>query len=297
MKNLMLVVNPAAGRGGYKYNFGEAMAALGEGGFCTTLYFTSGRGDAIEFAAEHARYYDVAACVGGDGTLSELISGLMRLAPDERPPIGYFPMGTTNDVASTIGLPKNNTVEAARRIVRGAAHEYDVGGFNYDAYFAYVAAFGAFTEVSYETPQSRKKALGHLAYVLGGASALQRIEGIDARIEYDGGVVEGRFLYGSMTNSTSIAGIMKLPNGMVSLGDGESELVLVRDPGSLDGLSEIISSAITQKYDSENLLILHTRSAKFSFDKPVAWTRDGEAGGEYQELTLTNHKAAVKLIF
>ena len=294
-KKLMLIVNPAAGRGSYKNNFAEALRELDRGGYTVTVFFTSGRGDAIELAAANASEYDTVACIGGDGTLSEVITGLMRC--QVRPPLGYFPMGTANDVATTLGLPKNDCLAAAKRLVCGEAHPFDVGGFGDDAYFAYIAAFGAFTEVSYETPQEQKKALGHLAYVLQGARQLTKIESIRTHIEYDDGIIDADLLYGSMSNSTSVAGIVKLKEDMVCLGDGMSELVLVKDPGSVEGFGEILTSIISQKYDSDKLLVLHTKRAKFSFEKPVAWTRDGEAGGEYTEVELCNYKAPVKLIF
>lgn len=295
MKKLMLIINPAAGRGGFKSGLGEALNLLDKGGFRTTLYFTSGRGDATEFAERFAADFDVVACVGGDGTLSEVFAGLMRI---ENPPmLGYIPMGTANDVATTLGLPKNDTIGAARRIIEGEPHPFDVGGFGDNQYFAYIAAFGAFTEVSYATPQNQKKLLGHLAYVLQGMAALPRLESYNTRVEYDGGVFEGKLVYGSMSNSTSVAGIVRLRDEMVCLGDGESELVLVREPESVVGFGEIVDSVLSQRFDSDKLLILHTKQAKFTFDKPVAWTRDGEAGGEFQEIVLRNYKAPVKMIF
>ena len=294
-KKLMLIINPAAGRGGYKINLPEALNILDIGGYRTTLFFTSGRGEATEFAARYASEYDTVACIGGDGTLSEVLAGLMRLK--DPPPVGYFPMGTANDVATTLALPKNDTVGAAKRMLSGTAHPYDIGGFDGDKFFAYIAAFGAFTEASYSTPQNQKKVLGHLAYVLQGAAQLPKIEAYKTRVEYDDGIIEANLIYGSMSNSTSVAGIVRLNEEMVSLGDGMSELVLVKDPGSVEGLGEILTSILSQKYDSDKLLVLHTKRAKFSFEKPVAWTRDGEAGGEYTEVELCNYKAPVKLIF
>ena len=294
-KKLMLIVNPAAGRSAYEMGFGEAMYTLDAAGYRTTLFFTKGPGDATELAARHAMDYDVAACVGGDGTLSEVLAGLMQVK--EPPLVGYFPMGTANDVATTLGLPKNDAAAAARRLIAGTPHPFDVGGFGKDRYFAYIAAFGAFTEVSYATPQSQKKALGHLAYVLQGAATLQKIEAIHTRVEYDNGVIEGDFLYGSMSNSTSVAGIVRLKDTMVSLGDGKSELVLVRDPGNMIALGELVDSVLSQRFDSDKLLILHTTRARFTFDKPVAWTRDGEAGGKHTTVELCNYAHPVKLIF
>ncbi len=296
-KRLMLIVNPAAGRGGYRQGFTDALKLLDDGGFRTTLFFTAGPGEATEFAARYASEFDTVACIGGDGTLSEVIAGLMQLEKSARPPLGYIPMGTANDVATTLALPKNDTVGAARRIIRGEAHQYDVGGFGSDRYFAYIAAFGAFTEVSYATPQDMKKRLGHLAYVMQGMAALPNIESVQTRVEYDGGVFEGRLAYGSMSNSTSVAGIVKLREEMVCLGDGVSELVLVKDPGSIEGFSEIVTSVLSQRFDSDKLLILHTKKARFSFEKPIAWTRDGEAGGEYESIELSNYAAAIDFIF
>ena len=295
MKKLMLIVNPSAGRGGYRYYFGEAMKTLADGGFRTELFFTGGPEDATEFARAYAAEFDAVACIGGDGTLSEVIAGLMKI-PDP-PPIGYIPMGTTNDVASTIGLPKNDTIGAARRIVEGTPHPFDVGGFGKDRYFAYIAAFGAFTEVSYATPQDQKRALGHLAYVLQGAQQLGKIEKLPVRVEYDDGVFEGELVYGSMSNSTSVAGIVRLRDEMVSLGDGMSELVLVQDPGTIDAYGEMITAVLTRSFDSKYLKVIQTRHARFIFDRPVAWTRDGEDGGKHRELELCNYHAPVRLIF
>ncbi len=292
---MMLIVNPVAGRGGYSLNFGEAMRVFSYGGYSVTLYFTKGKNDATRFAEENGADYDVVTCVGGDGTLSEVLSGLMKL--DNPPPVGYIPMGTANDVATTLHIPKNDTVGAANLILNGEPHPYDVGGFGDDGYFAYIAGFGAFTNVSYSTPQDQKNMLGHLAYVLQGMAELPNIETVRTRVEFDDGVIETDLVYGSMSNSTSVAGIVKLKENMVSLGDGYSELVLVKDPRDVNGFGEILSSVLSGRFDGDKLIILHTKKAKFSFDHPVAWTRDGEDGGRHQEITLVNYHRPVQLIF
>ena len=262
-KSLMLIVNPVAGKGAYKLNFASAMQELAQDGYRVDLYFTAARGDATEFAAAHGAGYDVVACIGGDGTLSEVVSGLIRL--DDPPPLGYFPMGT--------------------------------GLFAEDEHFAYIAGFGAFTDVSYTTPQDQKNALGHLAYVLQGMARLPSIQSCHARVEWDGGAYEGRLIYGSLSNSTSVAGIVHFKEHMVSLSDGLSELVLVKEPSALTDLADLAASVLSQSFDSDMLVIAHTRSARFLFEQPVAWTRDGEPGGLWQDVTLKNLHAPVQLIF
>ena len=294
-KKLMLIVNPVAGRGAYKEGFADALNILDNGGYRTTLFFTTGPGEAMNFAEQYSGDYDMVACTGGDGTLSDVLAGLMKTGKTHK--VGYFPMGTANDVATTLDLPKNSPVDAARKMLNGKPHPFDVGGFGENEYFAYIAAFGAFTEVSYETPQNQKKALGHLAYVLQGAAALPKLETYHTVVEYDDGVFEGNLVYGSMSNSTSVAGIVKLRKDMVSLGDGMSELVLVKDPGTVEGFGDILTSVLSRRFDSENLLILHTKKAKFIFDKPVAWTRDGEDGGKHREIELCNYARPVELVF
>ena len=170
-KKLMLIINPVAGKARYKDGFGDVMRLFSEGGYRTTVFFTEARGDATRFAAEFAPQFDTIACIGGDGTLSEVMSGLMAVPKEQRPPLGYIPLGSANDVASTLGLPKD-TVEAAKLMMEGTPHPFDVGSFGGGSFFTYVAAFGAFTDVSYETPQNEKAALGYLAYMLEGISQL-----------------------------------------------------------------------------------------------------------------------------
>ena len=292
-KRMMLIINPMAGKSGYKNGFGEVMNILDSGGYLTTVYFTQGRGDATVFAAQHAGEYDTVACIGGDGTLSEVVSGLMQVP--NPPPLGYIPMGTTNDVASTLGLPKN-AIDAALRIVTGTPTEFDVGSFGDKDYFTYIAAFGAFTAVSYETPQNEKQALGHLAYLLEGMSRLNRIDHYRARVEDEGGVIDGDFIFGGVSNSTSVAGMVRLRKDLVSLGDGLSEVLLIRNPQKVGDLSRIISGVLSQNYDSENVILFQSKELRFTFEEPVAWTRDGEAGGVTTDVTLKNNHAAIRII-
>ena len=180
-RKLLLIVYPAAGRGAYKLAFADALQVLYDGGYRPTISFTAARGDATRIARDLGGDFDRIACVGGDGTLSEVMAGLMLL--NDPPPLGYLPMGTANDVATTLGIPKNNAPAAAQRLLEGTVHPYDVGGFGENEFFSYIAAFGAFTEVSYATPQNQKKMLGHLAYVLQGAMSLPNIEVYPTRVK------------------------------------------------------------------------------------------------------------------
>ena len=296
-QKLMLIVNPVAGKAHFKIGFGDVMRIFSEGGYRTTVYFTEAQGDAIRFAAEFAPQYDLVACIGGDGTLSEVMSGLMAVPKEQRPRLGYIPMGSTNDVASTLGLPKV-AVEAAHRIIHGDVTPFDVGSFGAGSYFTYVAAFGAFTDVSYETPQNEKAALGHLAYVLQGLAQLPRqLKPTHARITTaEGDCVEGDFLYGGASNSTSVAGLIKLKKDLVSLSDGVFEAMLIRNPRNIAEFSRIVTSVLGQNFNNEYVQLIQSRELKFEFNEPVAWTRDGEAGGVVREVVLRNNHAAVNII-
>ena len=293
-KKLMMIINPQAGRCGYRNGFADVMRVLSNGGYNTTVWFTEARGDATRFAAEHAGEYDTIACIGGDGTLSEVVSGLMQVK--NPPPLGYIPMGSTNDVANTLMLPKN-PVSAAKQIVEGEPRPFDVGGFQGTDFFTYVAAFGAFTEVSYETPQNEKQALGHMAYILQAAAYLPRIESYNARVEYEGGVVEGNFLYGSASNSVNVAGgVLKLDRQLVSLSDGLFEVMLVPCPKNLGHFTRTAGRILSKNYNNDEVIMFQARQVKVTFEKPVAWTRDGEAGGAHQEVLLVNHHAPISFI-
>ena len=296
MKSLLLIINPVAGKGTYKNGLGEALHVLHSAGFAPTVRFTTRAGEAVDLAAASAGY-DMVCCMGGDGTLSDVIEGLMRLPADERPPIGYFPLGTANDVATTLKLPKGNLAACARRIAGGEEHAWDVGSMGDGRYFTYVAAFGAFTDVSYETPQQNKQALGHLAYTLEGMNRLTRLPHCRCRVELDGGVVEeDDFIFGGVTNSLSVAGLVKLDPEIVSLDDGLFEVSLVKNPGNLAELNALMGQAVSKNLNGPALKILSSSRVHFEFEKPMSFTRDGEPGGSFTELTITNEHRAVRIV-
>lgn len=263
-------------------------------GYSTTVCTTDTE-TARNLASAYAHEYDLVLCAGGDGTLSDVVAGLMSV--ENPPPVGYMPTGTANDFARTLALSKEASV-SARQIIDGKPTGIDIGRFGTESedYFTYIAAFGAFTGVSYTTPQSAKRALGHMAYVMGGITSMTTIKPQHAIIEYDGGVVEDEFIFGGVTNTTSVAGIVKLDPSDVQLGDGRFEVILVKNPLNLTDLREILVSIGNKTFTSDSVMLLHTKRIKFTFDEEVAWTRDGEAGGLHREIEITNHREAIQII-
>jgi len=293
-RRMLLLVNPNAGKGGYKAVLPELLQAFCNGGWQPTVFFTRAAGDAPHIIETNAADYDLVVCLGGDGTLSEVSAGLMRIAEDKRR-IGYIPLGTANDVAHTLGLT-SKPAEAAKTILTGTPLPVDIGLFGRDSYFTYVAAFGAFTEVSYGTPQETKQALGHLAYMLEGIRQLPKITHYHAVVAYDGGVIEDDFVFGAVTNSTSVAGLVHLDADSVNLSDGQFEMILVRKPLDVVEMGNIITSVLSGDFSTPNILFLKTREVHFSFDVPVAWTRDGEDGGQHRDVVIRNCHPGVEIL-
>ena len=295
-KSLLVIVNPVAGRGMYRQGLGEALHILYSAGYVPTVRFTTRAGEAVDLAAEGGAQYDALCCLGGDGTLSDVVTGLMRVPAGQRPPLGYFPLGTANDVATTLRLPKNDPAAAARRMVESAPRPWDVGYMGSGRYFTYVAAFGAFTDVSYETSQQSKQALGHLAYLLEGVKRLAKLPHYQTRVELDGQALEGNFIFGGVTNSTSVAGLVKLDQNLVSLDDGLFEVSLVRFPENLADMNKLMAEVAARKYDGEMFSIRRSQSVRFIFAESVPFTRDGEPGGSYEDLLIENRRAALTLL-
>ena len=291
---LMMIINPAAGKGEYKDGLPEAMKMLSDAGYAVNVFFTEDRGHATRLAEEHGGEYEKLVCLGGDGTLAEVIAGLMKL--EKRPQVGYFPIGTANDIARTIGLPKNNMIESASRFITGTPMPFDVGKRS-DGYYNYIAAFGAFTEVSYGTPQDIKKKLGEAAYLIGAVKSIKSLRTRHVKVEYDAGELDGEFLYGGVSNSYSIGGIVDLPKELVELGDGEHELILIKKLPGLGALLKLAAQVLV-KHDlsSEYIVIRHTKKAKFIFDEPTVLALDGEESDAYTEFSSENCCRAIEII-
>ena len=243
-------------------------------------------------AYDYTKRHDLLVCVGGDGTLNGVISGLMKA--NVSIPVGYIPTGTANDVATSLALSKDVS-KAAQKILNGTPRALDIGKF-YDKYFTYIAAFGAFTGVSYLTPQSAKRALGHLAYVLEGIADVTTIKPKYTIVEYDGKTIEGEFIFGAVTNSTSVAGFIKLDPDRVDLADGLFEIILVKQPVMPADFMDIMSSLTLKTYDGDNFQMLHASNVRFIFDEEVAWAVDGENGGKHKRVEITNCHKAIEIV-
>lgn len=290
-RKLLFLVNAHAGKEAIRTPFLPIMNTFVRAGYEPTVYITQRSGELPAIAAQRAEEYDLVVCSGGDGTLNETINGLLQC---KHPPVlGYIPAGTTNDFARSLGLPKNME-KAAEVAVNGAAIDLDVGRFGND-YFSYVAAFGAFTEVSYATPQDIKNLLGKLAYLLEGAQRLSSLHPYSIRVEHDGGVVEDDILVGLVSNSSSVAG---LPIGRfmdVSMSDGLLEVTLVRNPPSILDLTRVINHLLASQLDPDMIYSFKTKKLKITCEKPIPWTLDGEYGGDHPQIEICNVPHALRI--
>ena len=293
MKKMLFVMNPFAGQRKANKFLPEILGLFNQAGYDTLTYMTAGPGDAVPAVERLSEGMDLVVCCGGDGTFNETVSGLLRAGRDI--PIGYIPAGSTNDFAASLKLP-TNILQAAQHIVEGQPVAYDVGLFG-QRYFSYVASFGAFTRASYATPQTVKNALGHTAYLLEGINELSQIRKFHVRMELDDEVVEDDFLFGAISNSVSVGGILTLRPDQVDMGDGLMEILLVRAPRSLTELTECLQALQFQKYDSCAMITFRsTRQVKVYADKEMPWTLDGEREDGHDQVMVQNLHHAIRLI-
>lgn len=283
MKKLLYIYNPAAGRKTAKLNLSEALEVFTRQGYEITVHPTQKRGDAAAIAQERGADYDRVVCSGGDGTLNETVRGLLALPQDKRPVLGYIPAGTTNDFSRTLGLPKT-VADLAEVAGEGIPRLVDVGEAE-GSPFTYVAAFGLFTDVSYSTPQANKNLLGHFAYVLEGAGKLVNIPSYHVSVAANGREVEGDFIYGMVGNTVSVGGLVNLPRDKVLLDDGRFEVILIRQPKNGKDWQSILTALTNLEMAEDGAVVgFSAEEITFACDKPLAWTVDGEFGGE-QEVT------------
>ncbi len=291
-KRLLFIFNPRSGQGKIREYLTDILDEMIKAGFEVTVYLTQGQKDAQRVACEEAEHYDRIVCSGGDGTLDEVVTGVMTSGC--RIPIGYIPAGSTNDFGNSLGIDKN-MVHAAQIAVGGQLFPCDIGRFNQD-YFVYVAAFGLFTEVSYQTSQDLKNMLGHAAYILEGAKQLWDIPSCRMQVEYDGNVVYDEFIYGMITNAKSVGGFKGIIPGDIGLDDGVFEVTLVKMPKNPIELNEILAFLTGIIKDSHMVYSFQTDYIKLTSNETVAWTLDGEFGGEHQIVEVSDCSRALEII-
>ncbi len=292
MKKMLFFVNPAAGREDMRHQLLEVMSRFTGAGYDVLCHPTQKSMDIPEVIARMGSEFDMIACCGGDGTLNETVSGMMQLK--RRPLLGYIPAGTVNDFAASLHIPRT-IHEAVDTILEGKPFRVDVGGFNH-RYFTYVAAFGAFTGVSYTTPHSSKQALGRTAYLIEGIRSLADIHPIHVVAEVGGTTIEEDVVLGMITNATSVGGFKALDDGLVKLDDGLNEVMLVRAPQNIVDYNGILGSLITREYNSEQFHIIQSDHVLLHFNEPVAWTLDGEYGGEVETAEITNISKPIEIM-
>lgn len=291
-KKLLFVFNPHSGKAMIKNRLLDIIQSFVNEGYRVETYPTKGRADATRVINERGAEFDRIVVSGGDGTLNESISGLLNL--DKKPCIGYIPTGTTNDFASNLKIPKDMK-KAANIAVEGNPFDCDVGKFN-DRNFLYVAAFGAFTDVAYETPQVNKNILGQLAYFFEGIKKLYNIKSYKLKLKVNGEEISGDYIFGMASNSNYVAGMKAGSKLHAALNDGLFEILLVKNPANIIEFQALISDLMMQNITKERFTVLKTNKASFEFEDDVAWTLDGEYGGTVKTADISLEEKAVRFI-
>ena len=292
LKKLLFVFNPKSGTGLIKNHLVEIVDIMVKAGYEPTVYPTQARGDATRKIKEDGASYDRIVCSGGDGTLDEVATGMYEA--DLNIPLGYIPSGSTNDFARSLGLP-SDMVKAAEIAVGDHIFPCDMGQFGDDT-FIYIAGFGIFTEISYETPQQLKNLFGHAAYILSAAKSLASIPSYLMQVEANGEVIQDKFVYGMITNSNSVAGFKGLTGKNVELNDGLFEVTLVKTPTNPIELNEIIAYLTGILSESKMVYTFKADHIQIRSRSSVSWTLDGENGGEHWSVDIQNHHKRLQIL-
>lgn len=293
MKRMLFIYNPRAGKELLKAQLSDIIDIFVKAGYEVVVYPTQSYRDAYKKILEFdASRYELIVCSGGDGTIDEVVTGMMHRST--RIPIGYIPTGTTNDFANSLHIPKG-LLKAADNAVNGVVFPCDVGQFN-DDIFVYVAAFGIFTDVSYETKQEVKNILGHLAYVLEGTKRLFNVPSYRIRVTHDGEEIEDEFILGMVTNSRSVGGFRNMIGKNVVFDDGLFEVTLIRKPTNPIALQEIIAALLIEQVDTKHMYTFKTGEITFESLEEIPWTLDGEFGGEHDEVVIRNMKQQLEIM-
>ncbi len=286
----LLIVNMYAGKGAIKNRLPNVVDVFRQNGHEVEVFLTGQKDDARKTAQQKAGSYDLVVAVGGDGTLNEVITGLMQC--DAPPSLGYIPTGTTNDFASNFSLQKD-ALKAAKSIVESAPFACDVGSFN-EHYFIYCAAFGAFTSTAYSTPQASKNTWGRLAYLFEGVKQLSAIKPYHMVVRAEDHAIEDDFVYGMVTNSQSIGGFKGLGGKNMQLDDGLFEVCLIKMPKNLLEMQAIISALLKEDKNSKYIYHFLTSELNLISEVEIPWTLDGEFGGSLQKVEIQIHHKAIR---
>lgn len=290
-KKLFFVFNPKAGKGKIKTALMDIVDIFNKGGYEVVIRATQYPKDAYEMTRKYADKVDLVVCSGGDGTLDEVVAGLVETG--SKVPVGYIPAGSTNDFAGSLFIPKN-MVAAAEMIMEENVYRCDIGKFNKQT-FTYIAAFGLFTDVAYETDQDLKNILGHLAYLLEGVKRLFDIQSYHMKVTAEDEIFEDDFMYGMITNSRSVGGFKNLTGKNVDMNDGLFEVTLITTPKNPMDMQEIIAGLMSGKDNSDLIYTFKTSRIRIQSDEAVAWTLDGEYGGDHKEVEIRNLHRALNL--
>lgn len=293
MKKLLFIINPVTTKPAISPHLIDVIDTFERGGYEVNVHISKHKNDTCEITEKYGSEYDTVVCAGGDGTLNETVSGVMRL--EKKPCIGYIPAGTTNDFAYSWGIPKK-PLDAARSIVSSQPSSTDVSLFCGKP-FVYVSAFGVFTEASYQTPQQLKQSLGRTAYILGGIKSLSSIKPWKISIKHDEGEIEGEFLYGMISNTRRVGGFELKMKDDISISDGLMELILIRNPSNHLDNARMLNAVLAQDTSSEYITFVHTKNIRFHTDEELPWTIDGENGGIVKDGEITIAEHAIKLFF
>lgn len=294
MKRMLFIYNPNAGKGLLKAKLSDVLDIMVKAGYELVVYPTQSYKDAYRKVVHMDHDYDIVVCSGGDGTLDEVVTGMMKRDKEDRIPIGYIPTGTTNDFANSLHISRD-IMEAADIAVHGKPFACDVGRFNKDI-FVYVAAFGLFTDVPYQTDQKLKNALGHAAYVLEGVKRLSNVPSYHIKITADDKEIEDDFMIGMITNSKSVAGFRSIMGKDVKFDDGEFEVMLIKKPKTLIGLQEIITALLIESFDTKHMYTFKAKEITLESKEEIPWTLDGEYGGQHEEVHIINKKQALEIM-
>lgn len=292
-KKMLLILNPKSGRCKGVRKLDEVIRVAQNRGYLPMVLITQKAGDAQEFARMYGGQVDLVACIGGDGTFSEVASGVINGGHDV--PLGYIPAGSTNDYATSLGLSADMKT-AAEDMFDGEIRTFDVGCLD-GRYFTYVTAFGMPAKASYSAPQDLKNLFGHFAYILEGIYDLRSLKAEHARIEMDEETVEGDYLMGTISNTTSIGGILQFNPDDVLLNDGYLELMLVSKPTNIKDFSQLISAVKNRKYSDCNCITFRkTHALRIVAENPMPWTVDGEFMEDCREAVIKAEPAAIRVI-